>query len=659
MNGWTFALVDTSTLFIALGVAALLTTALYLLRLKRRPQVVPFIELWQTLLLDKKAAALRSQLKRLISLLLSLLLVALLVLAFADPRSPGERRGRHLVVLIDAGLSMSRGEGRCLESAKGKVHSWFESLGSGDEMLLVEMGARPRPLDAFSSEPSQLEAALASIRPLDVRPDLGASLSLARDVLSSQSSPEIIVVSDSALQQSAPVISLGEMPPLRFVNVSDACVDSPLAEESLTKVTPNLGIDVFSARRYPLAGDRFEVLLSVFNEGDEPVDAEISIYSVDKQGARGPLVELVKRELLPDVPQVLTFSNLGRAESGLIAEIKGSDAQVEADVSDNWALAVLSQRLPVRVLVVGELDTFLEAALLIEESLIVKQIEASSYPPSEEFDVTLFNGVTSPRDPRTGGAVYLGLDEEAVAPGAVSDFPLLVDESISMFGFDTWDKKSPVFQLIDPYDIQVLSGVSFETSEGETILGRSAGRAILVAGKTDEGDYLALGFRPKKSDFVLRPAWPLFVINLIDTLHPRGRGEVLSSGEASTELRVPVADRTATTAEVTGPLLFGREPQKRTVPVVDGYAVVYSQQAGFFDVVTQGASTRVAFSPQHKSKAVSGTPVRPQGKLGGYETSEPQNMEPRPNFDPWFWLLAVVFAVSFFEWWSYHRRWTV
>lgn len=88
MNGWTFGLLSPQVLGFALAAAGVATVALYLLRLRRRPLLVPFIQLWETLILDKKAAALKSQLKRLLSLLLSLLLVFLLVLAFSDPRSP-------------------------------------------------------------------------------------------------------------------------------------------------------------------------------------------------------------------------------------------------------------------------------------------------------------------------------------------------------------------------------------------------------------------------------------------------------------------------------------------------------------------------------------------------------------------------------------------
>src|SRR6478609_3750087 len=201
MNGWTFPGLSPTALAIALGLAGLITFALYLLRLRRRVMVVPFIALWETLILDKKAAALRTSLRRWLSFLLSLLIIFALILAFSDPRSPHERRGRHLVVLLDAGAHMAAQDAAgksCLDAAKQRVEGFFASLGPGDQMLLVQVGARPRPLEAFTSDRKRLSAALARLQNLDVTPDLDAALLLARDASSGRSSPEIIVVSNDA-----------------------------------------------------------------------------------------------------------------------------------------------------------------------------------------------------------------------------------------------------------------------------------------------------------------------------------------------------------------------------------------------------------------------------------------------------------------------------
>ncbi len=542
----------------------------------------------------------------------------------------------------------------CLTEAKKLIKSWFPSLGPGDEMILVEMGSRPRPLDAFSSDQGKLDAALESLRPLDVEPDLRAALLFARDILSARTSPEIIVVGDDRLGHGASAEEIENLPPLRFENMTSRC------NPNRKTVSSNLRVDLFSARRYPLSGDRFEVLLSVSTNGSEPVEVELSISAMGPEGQRGDLLEVVRREILPGAPNAFSFANLSQAEDGLLAEIRRLDGQSDSLLSDNWALAVLPRRLPVRVLIVGEPDNFLEAALLIEDSLIVKSVLPQDYERAGEFDVTVFNGVAPKRVPRTGAAVYLGPSEEGETQGNAEHFPVERGPAISMFGFDTWDKDSRVFQLVDPYDVQVLSGYALVPKSEDRVLAKSEDRPILIEGRRDSGSFLALGFRPIKSDFVLRPAWPLFVINLIDELYPRGRGDVISTGVASRELRVPVARGEANVARVEGPLLDGRTPLSRLVPVIDGYAVIYAQQAGFYDVATESGTTRIAVSPQHAPPSRPDS-IEPSGgdRLAGQKVTQPRDMEPRTNYDPWFWLIAGVLGISYLEWWSYHRRLTV
>lgn len=660
MNGWTFGLLSPQVLGFALAAAGVVTVALYLLRLRRRPLLVPFIQLWETLILDKKAAALRSQLKRLLSLLLSLLLVFLLVLAFADPRSPSEKRGRHLVVLIDAGLSMSggnkAGEPTCLSVAHERVEHWFSSLGPGDEMLLVEMGARPRPLDSFTSDRTRLKRALEQLQPLDVVADLHAALVLAQGALRGRTSPEIILLSHEGLAAERDAPTLNDLPPLRFVDLDSVCSSTARSE---TK--GNLSIELFSARRYPLAADRFEVLLNVAASKNEPIPAEISVRAVNEDGSAGPVLEVARRDIFGDEVASFTFTNLGQAERGLLAQVTRTDGREEDTLADNVARTVLSQRLPVRILLVGLADNFLEAALLLEDSLIVKRVSEQQYPPSEAFDITIFNHIAPARESRGGSAIYLGVPTSQVGAKGSSHFPLGVGDEIAMFGFDTWAKSSRVFQLVDPYDVQVLAGYELKPDPLDQVLGASAGRPILVAGRREQGRFLALGFEPTKSDFVLRPAWPLFVINLIDELYPRGRGEGIAGGQVARDLRIPVADPHATTAQVFGPLRPDRTARKFTVPVINGSAIVNSQQAGFFDVSTEQEKIRIAISaerPQVVLDDQAPTGAR-QSKVGPYQVSAPTGMEPRPNYDPWFWLLAFVLVISFVEWWTFHRRWTL
>ncbi len=329
------------------------------------------------------------------------------------------------------------------------------------------------------------------------------------------------------------------------------------------------------------------------------------------------------------------------------------DGVTEAFQGDNEARTLLSPRTPVRVLVVGEPDNFLEAALLVEDSFRVERVSASAYPPAGQFDVTIFNGAFPQRVERTGAALYLGTPE-----GDAGSYPTARASELKLFGFDTWKKNSTVFRLIDPYDVQVLEGASLVPEQGDVVLGASEGRPIMLGGTRPPGRFLALGFSPRKSDLVLRAVWPLFVVNMIDELFPRGRGETLLGLQTGQIWRPAVANGAEeTSALLRGPLRGDVDPREQTVPLDQGRAVVFGQEAGFYEVKTKSGTTRFSASLFEADEAK--WPSNPQLELGGKKLNSVSGMEPRPHRDPWFWILAGVLGVSFIEWWLYHRRWTV
>jgi hypothetical protein len=152
--------------------------------------------------------------------------------------------------------------------------------------------------------------------------------------------------------------------------------------------------------------------------------------------------------------------------------------------------------------------------------------------------------------------------------------------------------------------------------------------------------------------------WPLFVVNMVDELFPRGRGETLLGLQTGQIWRPAVAGAEGeTSALVRGPLREGRKVDERVVPLDQGRAVLFGQEAGFYEAVTKEGTVRFSASlfEADEAKWLS----NPEPLLGETKMRAVSGMEPRPNRDPWFWILAGVLAVSFVEWWLFHRRWTV
>jgi hypothetical protein len=187
------------------------------------------------------------------------------------------------------------------------------------------------------------------------------------------------------------------------------------------------------------------------------------------------------------------------------------------------------------------------------------------------------------------------------------------------------------------------------------VLGASSSGPILVRGKRAEGEFLALGFSPRESDFVLRTAWPLFVLNVIDELFPRGRTDSVLGLKTGTLWRPPVPT-SESTVKVRGPLA-STSLTETTVPIDQGRAVFFGQRAGFYEAISKEGVVRFAGSVL--SGAEGALPPDEQYLWRDKALPAVQGMTPRAHRKPWFWLLIGVLLVSFSEWWLYHRRWTV
>jgi len=79
--------------------------------------------------------------------------------------------------------------------------------------------------------------------------------------------------------------------------------------------------------------------------------------------------------------------------------------------------------------------------------------------------------------------------------------------------------------------------------------------------------------------------------------------------------------------------------------------------AGFYEARTRSGVTR--FSASLLGSTEGALLANAELKMGDQALLRVGKMEARERRDPWYWLLLAVFAVSFVEWWTYHRRWTV
>ncbi len=626
-----FAGLPAAALGAIFGAVGLGVLVLYVLKLRRRVVAVPFSPLWDRVLRDKDATTLFSKLRRFLSLLLQLALLALLVLALGDPRAAESLlRGRTIVVLIDASASMQATDvaPSRLAVAKEETKKVIRGMGGADRVLLAQMDAMVTPLGPLTGDTAALERELAAVHPTDTRSDFPRGLRFASDVLRGASRPEIVVVSDGALGPAADAsgpVHLGGAK-LTYVKVGSGA--------------ENVGVTQFSVRRYPLDKSRYEVMLELYNPGPTAADVELQLLG------DGALVDLTTLRLQPGERLPRFYPQLSGASRTLEAKIGRVGGSRNDLAADDHAYALLPARHRAKVLVVTEGNTYLEAALLLDEYLDVTDVGPAAYPAAAAkggWDAIIFDRVT-PVDPAPASALYL----DPRGPGS----PVKIGRELKNPGFDKVDRKHPAVRFVGLDDVNVAAAHQLAAEPGDRILGASDGGAspILVAGARGAHKFVALGFDVRDSDLPLRVAWPLFVLDCLNWFTDED-AEYLSTYRTGETWHIPVAGQ-ATQATLTRP-----DGVSQVVPVHEGRAVLVGTQAGFYDLAAGGETTSFAASLLDASES----DIAPQPSLvvDGEPAGELSGFSPGVRRELWIYLLLAAALVTAVEWATYHRRLTV
>lgn len=636
------------------GGAAVFATALYILKLRRRTVAVPFSKLWEKILRDKEATSLFSRLKRLLSLLVQLALLALLAFALGDPRAAATLiKGRNLVVIVDASASMQATDvapaRNRLEAAKDEVKKVIRGLGGSDRMLIAQMDAAVTPLGPTSSDTSELERALDGIKATDARADFPRALRFATDSLRGQENAEIVVVSDGRLGEaidSAGKVKLGD--------------DIKLSYLPIGRGVRNVGITAFSVRRYPLDKSRYEVMLEVTNTGPETEDVELTLYADPKaadvasndKADRGQLVDLTKLRLKPGERLPRFYPNLSGASRALEARLAAIGDGRDELPADDRAFALLPERRRAKVFVVTPGNTYLEAALLLDEYLDVQTVSPQDWvqkiaPANPKMDAVVFDGAT-PAEPPRAHAIYL----DPRGPGS----PVKVEGELKTPGFDKIERKHPIVRWTALDDVNIARGTKLVPQPGDKVVGATQeGAGILVTGQRGPYKFVAIGFDPRDSDLPLRVAWPLLLLNSINFFTDED-AQYISSFRTGDVWRVPIASQSGA-AKLRTP--GGAEI---AVPVHEGRAVYLGEHAGFYEL-SGSASTAEATSTAFAANLLDAeeSAIEPAKELvvDGKVAGTLSGFQIGVRREIWIYLLVAAILLTAIEWITYHRRITV
>ncbi|MFT7679837.1 MAG: hypothetical protein ACI8QC_003842, partial [Planctomycetota bacterium] len=158
-------------LLLGLGALALPVTVLYILKVKRRRESVPYLRLWEELLVETRARSLFQRLKRLYSLLLQLLILGSIVFALSQPAFElASVKKESIVLLLDTSASMNALEdpetGRTrFDMLMERAAEFVEGRSFEDEMMLVAVNDRVDVLSSFNRNTIRLRAGLERLEP--------------------------------------------------------------------------------------------------------------------------------------------------------------------------------------------------------------------------------------------------------------------------------------------------------------------------------------------------------------------------------------------------------------------------------------------------------------------------------------------------------------
>lgn len=646
----------------AAGTAML--TLLYVLRQRRRRLEVPFSPLWQKVLGQSEAMSLWQKLLRLLSLLLQLVVLGLLTLSLGDPRLGRTSEGRSLVLLIDASASMQAqiptlpGKSR-LDLSRAAAEQLIRGLHGDDLAVVVQLDGRPAPLGGFSDDERELMTQLGQVTAKDTSADLPAALLLAQALLQGRPHPQVVLFSDGGFDETA----------LQYKPVGIDVRFVPLPTQAqLQPSDGNAAITSFAVRRYRRNRLSYEVLLQL-SYFPSPGAAPAARAAQLELRQEGELVDVQKLQLVPGEQTRKLYPSLSGAGTHLEATLTLLDGAVDVLPTDNHAYAVLPERQRVKLLMVTRGNLFLEGALLAasageENHLQIDKLLPAQYSDDKalHYDAVLFDAWTPAKPPEVH-AIYL--DPQGV------DSPFSVAKSVTAPYLSDIDDQHPVLRWVSLADINMSRASVFRLGPYDRALAQMVKDPIVVAreqpGPTGIRRSLAIGFDVRQSDFPLRVAFPVMLMNAMDWF----AGDVdedLGSFRTGTTLVVPLRGGPSRRANQTSDaqLVQIRQAdltlpggQLSPVPVHEGVVKLYGERTGFYSLRVPELLRSWTLALNLLDPEESAVVLRHELSLQQSRLLPPDAGQQALRRTLWPYLLLVAALLLFVEWWTYHRRWTV
>ncbi|HLJ69038.1 MAG TPA: VWA domain-containing protein [Chloroflexota bacterium] len=607
-------------LALALSALAVPIVAMYILKLRRREQLISSTFLWQRALDDIQANAPWQRLRPSILLALQLLALVALVLALAQPAySRSHRYAGDLILIVDESYGMQAHDvaPSRFAVAVARAHALASDLPGGNVASVIGMGAQPQLKIAESSDGGAIGRAIDSLRPAVDAPNFLGALSLAASLARSGQTTRVVVL--TSRESGISTLPLAVSFPVDIVRIGGRLRD--------------LGITTFSASP---GQSRTAALVRVGNFGVQPEGSDLDLY-VD-----GQLADVRPLLIAPGTQQTIFWTNVPAGARSLHAVLTRSD-DVSADKS---AWAVVRSGTERSVLLVTGSDYFVQTALSLDPSVRLSVVAPSDFRAGQagQYDLVVFDGVL----PRMLPAAALLLSPPRGVVGLLRFGAYLPAGAVSVAPSPPPGPPGLLLRYVDLSDVHVARARAVSLPAWLEPLATAGSVPLLAAGEST-GHRLALTtFALQESDWPLRVSFPIVMQNFLQYLVP---GLGVGAADVAAGATVP----------------FSPPPGTREIDITlpgGGTDRIGPPFAPFADTSTPGLYTAATIGGARRSSvtfAVNFFPARPapasgksQVTLGATHVGTSQSVT-IPVSAAWICALAVL-AVLSAEWWFAFRR---
>jgi|688.fasta_scaffold02815_6 hypothetical protein len=648
LSGWAFAL-------LALIPPAII--ALYFLKLRRNPMVVPSTYLWVKTIEDLHVNSLWQKLQKNILLYLQLLFIGLLILSLLRPGCRSESSlGKRSILLIDHSASMNATDEvpTRLEKAKEKALEMIDTMSSDDVSMIIAFSDRAEVRQGFTSDRRQLRAAVESINPTQRTTDAKEALRAAAGLANPGRTSQLENVNDIQVAEALPatlfILSDGGFPEIQDFDLGNLSAQYiPIGKQDAN----NVGIIAFTVERNIEHPDEVEAYARLVNYSDKDIEVTTELLLDDN------LIDASQTSLKPGSEEGVNFQ---------IKNIDQGELKLRIDVQDNLAIdneafATLTTAKPIKVLLVTKGNNPLELGLRTSQCArlatttvvapeFLQRPEFLSDQNTDPYDLMIFDRCSPPALPACN-TLFIG----SLPPGEAWS---LGPSASPVFVVDV-AKDHPLMQYLEIASIRIVEAAALKgPTSAIRLIEADCGPVMAIAPREayqdvvcsisllrDDGTDLA-----PNTDWPLRRSFPVFLLNTLEFLG--GAGEQAAGRSVLPGQSIPLA--------------LGRAVEKVDVKIPSGQIetasrgslsqIIFTQteQTGVYSVTAAEQTNSLdRFTVNLFSVRESQIKPQPSISFGAESIAAAQSATPK-RIDYWRWIALLAAAVLAIEWITYNRR---